>query len=417
MRLRNIVPTLLLYTPLATAAPNSECGLVPESNPESLASLSESYTNFALDLYRQVENTSTNTVLSPYSISTAIGMAYAGASGTTANEIKETLRLGLEGEEAQRAIGNLRRDINCRSDVKYALVTANAIWGQQGYGFNPEYLQNLDTYYASPLQVVDFQGAVEESRQKINAWVEERTNDKIKNLIPEGTLSPATAIVLTNAIYYKGAWVYPFVELETAERPFELKSGEKINVPTMTTEASFEYIDNEEVQAIELPIIAKEEGPTVDQSFLIVVPKKEGDFGSRFLKEDKIAEIRSKFDVQRIKLYAPKFKYTSTFSLAQTLRDMGMQTAFDANSADFSAMSLQGEAPIHLSEVIHKAFIDFNESGVEAAAATAITGETTSIPPEPITVEINRPFIFAIIDKTTNVILFMGQVSDPRVTE
>jgi serpin B len=414
MRLKHLVPILFLGSPWAVAA-NFDCSSPSETTPESFDSIRESYGSFAMDLFMEVKDENSNVFLSPYSVSTALGMTYAGAAGQTAAEMKKTLQLTLENKEAHQAMGTLRQNISCRPDVKYELVTANALWGQDGYAFNPDYLKNLDTFYASPLRVVDFKAAVEQARTDINAWVAQETQNKILDLIPEGKLDASTRLVLTNAIYYKGAWVHPFVELDTEEKPFKLVSGEAVNVPTMTTEAPYDYFEDDNVQAIELPIIATEQGPTVDQAFLIVLPKGDWNEIRTFLSNDGIHRLRRNFAETQIRLYAPKFKFTSSFSLATALQTLGMQTAFDPKRADFSNLYMPNEAPIYLSDVIHKAFVDFNEKGVEAAAATAVIGsETSSIPPEPMILNIDRPFFFAILDKPTDVILFMGQVTDPR---
>lgn len=256
------------------------------------------------------------------------------------------------------------------------------------------------------MREVDY-GQPDQARAKINNWVSDQTNQKIKGLIPSGALNPLTRLVLTNAIYFKAAWQYPFEKGATANGDFTLLDGEKIQTGMMHESKSLAYARGNNYQAIELPYA----GETASMLILLPDVGKYADF-ERSLDASTIDTIESNLDQQAVELSLPKFKVEAAFSLNEALAALGMPDAFDQGKADFSGMT--GQPDLFISSVLHKAYVDVNEDGTEAAAATAVVMELKSMPVSPVVVTVDRPFIFLILDQESGTILFMGRVLDPR---
>ncbi len=381
---------------------------------------------FAFDLYARLCSKEGNLFFSPYSISTALAMTYAGARGQTETQMSVVLhfpfitktdtelsissKLIPDRQKFASVFGEIIKDLNDRGKKGgYELRVANALWGQEGYEFLEEFLELIKTNYGGGLNEVDFVTAVETARKTINTWVEKKTNDKIKNLIQKGVLDSMTRLVLTNAIYFKGNWARQFKEDRTKDAPFTLADGKKVEVAMMNQTGQFNYMETESFQALELPYVDEE------LSMIILLPKEfDGlDEFEKTLTTENLSNWMDLLHNLEVRVSVPKFKMTSQFSLVSVLKSMGMTDAFSAKAADFSGMN--GRRDLFISAVIHKAYVDVNEEGTEAAAATAVTMKLTSVGPARIPVfQADHPFLFLIRDNHTGSILFIGRVMNPK---
>ncbi len=379
---------------------------------------------FALELYAKLSGKEGNLFFSPYSISTALAMAHAGARGQTEAQMARVLHfpvIAKPGTELSSKLipdrhqfasvfAEIIEDLNSRGKKGgYELRVANALWGQEGHEFLEEFLGLIKTNYGGRLNEVDFVRAAETARKTINTWVEKETNDKIKNLIQKGVLDSMTRLVLTNAIYFKGNWARQFKEDRTKEAPFTLADGRKVDVAMMNQTGQFNYMETESFQGLELPYVDDE------LSMIILLPNKfDGlDKFEKTLTAENLSKWMDELNNREVRVSIPKFKMTSQFALASVLESMGMTDAFSAN-ADFSGMN--GRRDLFISAVIHKAYVDVNEEGTEAAAATAVTMKLTSVGPARIPVFCaDHPFLFLIRDNHSGSILFIGRVMNPNV--
>jgi serine protease inhibitor len=365
---------------------------------------------FAVVLYGRLRNQSGNLFFSPESISTALAMAYAGARGGTASEMAETLHFTLLPEKLHPAMGALLSDLNA-AHAGYQLSVANALWAQQGYTFLDEFLNLLKTNYGAGLNQVNFKGATEAARLTINHWVEQKTQDKIKDLLQPGALRSDTRLVVTNAIYFKGDWETQFDKAQTKDEDFHLSPAQTTTAPLMHREGRFSYFDGGTFQVLEVPYKSKE------LSMIVFLPKDPGGLPSleQSLTDSNLQQwLRQVTPVSKVVVTMPKFKMTQQFELGSTLSAMGMPQAFSSN-ADFSGMT--GHRDFAISEVIHKAYVDVNEEGTEAAAATAVTMRALAMPAQqapPPVFRADHPFVFIIRDNRSASILFMGRMADPR---
>jgi len=371
------------------------------------AAVVDGNSQFAVDLYAKLRTTEGNIFFSPYSISTALAMTYAGARGDTEKQMAETMRFALAQKKLHPAFGALIADLNSRSGKGHEILVANALWGQQGYAFLKPFLDLTRTHYDSGLNEVNFVGATEAARKKINTWVENKTRHKIKELIKPGILDTLTRLVLTNAIYFKGNWASQFQESRTADAPFTLVTGEKIKAPMMSQAGEFRYYEEKDFQALEMPY----EGD--DMAMTIFLPKKADGLAAleETLTTAKLEQCLSNLRKVKIMILFPKFTMTSQFSLGDVLKAMGMPDAFSAK-ADFSGMN--GKKDLFISAVLHKAFVEVNEEGTEAAAATAVVISLRSVGVQrPLLFKADHPFFFVIRDTQKKSVLFMGRVMNP----
>jgi serpin B len=364
---------------------------------------------FALDLYQALRSQPGNLFYSPYSISLALAMTYAGARGETETEMADVLHFTLPQDQLHAAFNGLDVQLNREvegEEQSFQLNIANSIWGQQNFAFQPDFLDTLAVNYGAGLRLVDYAADPEAARQQINAWVEDETQDKIKDLIPAGALDPLTRLVLANAIYFKAAWQNQFEQNNTEDAPFTLLDGSQVDVPTMRQSEGMNYAAGDGWQAVEL---AYEGGR---QSMLILLPA-EGQFEAfeASLNTARLDDILNAMEWTTVELALPKFSFESEFELNRALAELGMPVAFDAERADFSGMT--GESNLYISDVIHKAFVDVNEEGTEAAAATAVIMRLESMPIDPVQMQVDHPFIFMIRDNETGSILFTGRVVNP----
>jgi serpin B len=327
-------------------------------------------------------------------------------SGT---ELSKQSKLIPDRKQFASVFAEIIKDLKSRGEKGgYQLNVANALWGQKGYEFLEEYLELIETNYGGKLNEVDFIRAAETARKTINRWVEQKTNNKINNLIPKGVLDSMTRLVLTNAIYFKGNWARQFKKDKTKDAPFTLANGEKVDAAMMNQTAEFGYMETDSFQGLELPYVDNE------LSMIILLPKEiDGlDELEKTLTVENLSKWLSKLYKREIVVSIPKFKMTSQFGLTSVLKLMGMTDAFTSN-ANFSGIN--GIRDLFISAVIHKAYVDVNEEGTEAAAATAVTMKLTSIGPARIPVfKADHPFLFLIRDNHSGSFLFIGRVMNPN---
>jgi serpin B len=366
---------------------------------------------FATGLYARLKDkTSGNLFFSPYSISTALAMTYAGAAGETQKQMAEVLHITVPESELHQAMARLRENLLADKKKGYQLRVANRLWGQKGYEFLPEFLQTTRKDYGAELGVLDFAQATETARREINGWVEKQTEHKIKDLLPPGTLDAMTRLVLTNAIYFKGNWQEQFEKDATEDAPFHVSADKDVVVPMMHQTERFGYRAADALQVLEMPYAKGE------LSMIVLLPKETEGLPrlEKKLTQANLQEWTQGLRRQKVIVYLPRFKMTSQFGLTDTLQAMGMRLAFEPGKADFSGMSRSEE--LFISAVIHKAFVDVNEEGTEAAAATGVAIAATAAPlqEEPPVFRADRPFVFLIRDNRTGSIVFMGRVTNPK---
>lgn len=377
-----------------------------QSDTNQLQALARSNNAFALDLYARLKTTGGNLFFSPSSISTCLAMVYSGARGQTAAQMAQTLHFNAEPAPLSAAFGQLQRQLNSIQEKKEVqLDIANGLWSQKQYAFLPAFLnQARDTFQAS-LNQADFLTQAEPTRVQVNDWVSDKTQGKITGLLPAGSVNASTRLILVNAIYFKAAWAQPFRKAATANAPFHMAAGHDIQAPLMNQKATFAYAETNDLQLIELPYAGNA------LSLVILLPKGTvGDLENK-LTEPALNQWLSQARHQRVDLFLPKFKIAAQFNLTQTLIKMGIKDAF-ASGADFSG--IDGQRDLFISAVIHKACVDLNEQGTEAAAATGTVMTTAIARPAAIPIfRADHPFLYLIRDNTTQSILFAGRLCDP----
>ena len=471
--------TILLMTGVMSMGCNSLATTKPtETNLSDSARLAACGNNcFALQLYQKLQGEKGNLFFSPYSISTALAMTYAGAKGRTQEQMAQTLcfptskevvqawrglpalasrgypglalpsrdaplaaeRQGqdalatrgqgqdalatreqgrdalatahepLTPEDFARAVGEIIKDLNARGGKgTYELRVANALWGQQDFEFLPSFAKLVEDQYGGHLERVNFVKSVEKARRTINAWVEKQTNGKIKDLIGPGLLDSMTRLVLTNAIYFKGTWASQFKKDGTQDEPFTLLDGSKIRVPMMNQKARFGYGETDTLRVLEMPYVGQE------LSMVILLPKEAAGISDleKALTPENISKWLTGVHRQEVIVAVPRFKMTHKFSLGAVLQAMGMADAF-SEQADFSGMT--GRRDLFISAVVHQAYVDVNEEGTEAAAATGVTMKLTAMAPGRVPVfRVDHPFLFLIRDIRSGSILFLGRTMNPK---
>ncbi|NLW51091.1 MAG: serpin family protein [Candidatus Brocadiaceae bacterium] len=363
---------------------------------------------FAVDLYARLRPEEGNLFFSPYSISTALAMTYAGAAGNTAAQMADVLHFTLPAARLHPAYGRLIEQIGRATEAEGCeLRIANALWGQSGYAFVPEFLQTLDGHYAAPLHQVDFVDAAEAARKQINDWVSEQTRERITDLVPAGVLNALTRLVLANAIYFKGDWLHPFEEGVTTEGVFWTTPEEGVAAPMMRQTRSLAYGESAQCQVLELPYAGEA------LSMVVLLPRGRGGLPAleAALTPEALAEWTAGLRSREVDVTLPKFKLTRAVGLGEVLEAMGMTDAFSVQSADFSGMT--GGRDLRISAVLHKAFVDVNEQGTEAAAATVVVMGLRAAPAPPVTFRADHPFILLIRHRPTDAVLFMGRLADP----
>ena len=374
-----------------------------EATSEGIAKVVNANNQFTFDLYSNIKDNESNVFFSPYSISVALAMTYEGARGQTAEEIQSVFYFPEDDIIRRSSFARIYNNIN-KIGKEFELHTANALWAQEDYPFLEEYTSLIDQYYVGKITNLDFVADTENSRMIINRWVEEQTKNKIKDLIPQGAINSITRLVLTNAIYFKGIWVKQFDRRDTKQQDFKVSPDKTIKVPMMSlTEEEFNYTETEDLQVLEMPYKGEE------LSMLILLPKNDLESIEDFLNAEKLSELRNNLREVEIDVYIPKFTFETKYFLPDTLSEMGMPTAFTWPDADFSGMD--GTKYLFIQNVIHQAFVEVNEEGTEAAAATAvIVGFGAAMNK---VFRADHPFIFIIQERETGNILFLGRVTDP----
>ncbi|NXI25827.1 SPB6 protein, partial [Sterrhoptilus dennistouni] len=379
-----------------------------------MESLCAANTTFAVDLFRKLceENSGQNVFFSPFSISSALSMVLLGSRGSTEAQISKVLSL-KNAQDAHNGYQSLLREIN-DPNTKYILRTANRLYGEKTFDFLPSFLESSEKSYHAGLEQMDFVQAWEDCRKQINGWVEERTEGKIQNLLAEGILNSLTRLVLVNAIYFKGNWEEKFNKESTSERAFHINKNETRPVQMMFKEANFNmtYIGDLQTKILELPYMGNE------VSMIILLPDaiQDGSTGlerlERELTYEKLIDWINPemMDSTKVRVSLPRFKLEENYDLKPLLMSMGMSDAFDSGKADFSGISSGKE--LVLSEVVHKSFVEVNEEGTEAAAATAavMMMRCAMIVPE---FRADHPFVFFIRHNKTGSILFCGRFCSP----
>jgi serpin B len=388
----------------------------------------------AVDLHRQLATGNENLCVSPYSIESALAMAFAGADGETRTEMARVLHFPNDGNAVPASFAALQHSLEetTRKTAEIAeeskrfggpsepitFSIANRLFAQKGYDFRQSFLALVKQNFGAAFEPLDFIHDSSGATQHINKWVADQTHDRIRDLIPAGSLNEMTRLVLTNAIYLKAPWADPFSDASTGPEPFHVRGGEPVNVPMMRERnENFGYAKHDGFTAVSLPYSG------ADLQFLVLLPDDVN--GLRALESKLTAEMLAecaKLERRDVDLHLPKFKIEPpTIALAEKLQVLGMKNAFDIprGSANFDGMAPRKPNDyLYISQVFHKTFIAVDEKGTEAAAATAVAMVATSAlrqqPPPPIEVKVDRPFVYAIQHVPSGVCLFLGRVTDPR---
>jgi len=400
--------------PAEGPAPGRPKGGAPVATPETAVVAGNN--RFAFDLYSKLRGGSGNLFFSPYSIATALAMTSTGAKGETDREMAAVLHAPADPAARHAGFKALIDHVNGKDggaakSASETLVSANALWLQKGEPFLDTFLNVTKSDYGAAPFEVDFMSDTEAARRAINSWVEKQTADKIRDLIGPRDISTDTSLVLTNAIYYKGAWLHPFHEQATQkEGVFTAAGGRKVTVPMMTQSESYRHLDGGSFQMLELPYSGNQ------RTMLVLLPKAVDGLGAleASLNVEALDGWVGKLARTKVNLQLPRFRLEESFQLGDTLKGLGMSLAFDPSKADFSGMT--GRRDRAISAVIHKAFVDVNEAGTEAAAATGVvmTRAMAVRPEKPVEFRADHPFLFLIRDQATGAVLFLGRMSEPK---
>jgi serpin B len=390
--------------------PHARAPLTP-----SISAAAHGGNEFAFDLFQQLAangQPGKNVLLSPFSISTALAMTYAGAGGATAAQMRDVLHFSDAPGEPHAGYGQWLADLN-QAREGYELSVANRLFGENEFGFRQPFLDQLAGNYRAPLERLDFKRNYEPSRVHINDWVEDVTHDRIQDLIPKGMITEETRLVLTNAMYFKGGWASQFEPDATTDSVFHLDANGAIQTPTMHQTDHFAYGKFDGYRMLEMPYAGD------DLSMVFVLPDAVDGLAAvaSSLTADKFQASVDALTYKSVAVSLPKFKIEDSFELSESLKELGMVDAFE-NYANFDAMvDPLEEERLKIDKVVHKTFLELDERGTEAAAATAVimVVTTTAImnPPQPESFNADHPFLFAIRDRHTDGLLFLGSVSDP----
>jgi serpin B len=385
------------------------CAMICFGQKSDVTCVARGNTNFAIDIYNKIRQESGNIFFSPYSISTAFAMTYVGARCETEKQMAHTLHFPLAQGRLHPAFSELQSKLQSLQEIfEFKLNIANALWIEKSYELLSDFLDVNQKYYDANLFHLDFKEDTENSRLKINGWVEEKTEGKIRDLLAEGIITALTRLVLTNTIYFKAEWEKQFPADSTKTDDFWLTAEEKTDVQMMQQKSYFGYSENENLQVLEM----RYKGRALSM-FVFLPRNKDGlcEMESQ-LNSDKLKEWTSNLVRQEVVVFMPKFKTTKDLNLKEILISLGMTDAFSLN-ADFSGMEPKKE--LCITDAVHKAFIELDEAGTEAAAATAVVvGVKSALPgKEPPVFRADHPFMFLIRDNETQSILFMGRLTKP----
>ncbi len=397
--------TVLAVLALAPAAVGQDKGPPPRPAPVAAPAAPN---QFAFDLYARLRGADGNMFFSPYSLSAGLALAYEGARGETARQMAAVLRLPTDhaGSPPTPPARPKPPEAGKPSGVQFHM--ANALWGQEGYGFRPEYRKALAERHGAELNDVDFEASPERASQAINAWAEKQTQGKVKQLLRPDQVDPQTRLVLTNAVYLKANWASPFPKDRTREGAFHTGKDRTVTAPFMSRVGTFLYAEEAGLQAVELPYAGG------DVVFTVLLPRSAQGLADveKTLSAGRVADLVHRLRPRKLEVALPKFRLSAEYELKKPLAKLGMALAFDKAKADFSGMC-DGEEPLFLAAVVHKAAVDVDEEGTEAAAATGTTVKGRSIPADPVVVRADRPFVFLIHDRNSGRVLFLGRLVNP----
>ncbi|MBK9265484.1 MAG: serpin family protein [Polyangiaceae bacterium] len=381
----------------------------PDVPSADLAALVQGNTDFAADLYQRLRTEPGNFFYSPHSISSALGMTWAGARTQTEKDMASALHFTLPQAQFHPAMNALDLELASRGEGAqgadggvFRLNIANALWGQVGYHFESDFLDVLGLNYGAGMHIVDFETQSLQAVDLINGWVEKKTENRIKDILSPDSVDSSTRLVLTNAVYFNAAWQTPFEPAQTKPGTFTTQAGTMVTVPMMHGSLEVPYGAGADYVAVELPYDGGE------LSMVLVLPNDLAAFEAS-LTGAKMDQIVGSLSHHMVDTTMPTFEFESKFGLVDPLKDMGMGIAF-SDGADFSGIN--GKGGLVITDVIHQSFVKVNEAGTEAAAATAVIVGETSVP-EPATISLDKPFVFFIRDFKTKAVLFVGRVADP----
>jgi serpin B len=400
---RKLIPTLLMAS--------SIFGSPTSTHAAPGSAVAESNTPFAFDLYAQLKDKPGNLFFSPYSISTALAMTYAGARGDTEKQMAHVIHFPGDQPSVHSGFAEAQRQL-AEAGQGIELNVANALWAQEGHPFLADFLRIATGSYNASIKEADFKTDAEPARNEINGWVAHQTKDRIHDILPPHSVNDLTRLVLVNAIYFKGAWSAPYDKAATSDQPFTLSTSKQVKVPLMHKLDQVKYMEEEnDFQAVELPYGKGE------FSMVILLPRETDGCAQLETKLTPalLSRALSKMSKQKVEIFLPRFKLESEFGLNNSLSALGMKDAFSFNKADFSGMD--GSRILYITGVFHKSWGEVNEEGTEAAAATAVAvGEralSMKPPPPPPVFRADHPFIFFIRDTRSDLLLFMGRLSQP----
>ncbi len=410
--------------PAASGISSPAAGDIPAPSQEQLAAFAQASNAFGFDLYEKTREATPegNLALSPASIALAFDMVFAGARGETATEMSRVMHVEGDASAVNEAASRILARFNDPNREDYELQVVNRLFGEETYTFEQDFLTLTRTQYRAPLEGVDFRGAPEDARQHINRWVGEQTAERIIDLLPPDSIRSDVRLVLVNAIYFLGTWVTPFEEQLTADAPFSLPDGARVDVPTMHQVVTMAHANVDGVTVVELPY----EGD--DLVMTLIVPDAVDGLGA--LEERLDAETFDSWvtaagaptpghlGAPLVSLFLPRFEMRTKVKLSEHLKALGMRQAFLDGVADFTGIADPPDPTdrLHISEAYHQVFVAVDERGTEAAAATAIVMArgTGGPPPPPVEVRVDRPFLFAIRERASGTVLFLGRINDPR---
>lgn len=369
-------------------------------------------TAFSTDLHARLASGAGNLIYSPTGIAIALAMATVGAEGETREQMLDVLHAGPDPEGWIDSVGALSRSLDAADDADSLakLQVANRLWGQHGVRFGQPFLRRLADDFAAPFGEADFREAPEPSREAINRWVAERTADRILDLLPQGSITPLTRLVLTNALRFDADWRFPFSAERTRELPFSIDRERQVSVSMMRQKGEFAYAENDLVQAVELPYVGD------DFSLVAILPRRAGGLGDveRMLTAERLDSLLDGLDERKVDLFLPKFRIESRYDLIPTLEQLGMKRPFSVE-AEFGPITTDDR--LSITGVLHQAMIKVDEQGTEAAAATGVVIGIRSAPPsdsdEATTFRADHPFLILLRHRPSGAILFGGRVSDP----
>ncbi|MBW6515778.1 MAG: serpin family protein [Candidatus Cloacimonetes bacterium] len=397
---------VLFLTVIVTALIVSSCAKAEEVEYDHQI-ITDGINQLTFDILPLLNNQ--NTFFSPYSISSALAMTYAGARGNTEQEMSQVLYFAEDQKVFHPSFQKLNQELENRKREGIVLNNANALWVDYTANLSNDFLNLNNRYYGAGAERLDFFRETEASRLHINEWVEEKTEEKIKDLLSPGDVTPDTRLILTNAIYFLGSWLEEFNPEMTREQNFYVTPQRGTRVPFMRRDDSLQYVEKADYQMVQLPYTGEE------LAMVIILPKKDIPLASIIenLDNDKFNEALESLTIEKVDLQLPKFKFEAKYNMKDMFRKLGMIEAF-SEYADFTAMT-SDEERFFIDEIIHQAFVEVDEKGTEAAAATAVVMRTTSIDgPQPIIFRADRPFLFFINDTVTNTILFSGTLINPQ---